>query len=682
MFYLVMCPYLRQTFDVDSPINKNDLVKCPFSCPKKSTCKNATALEFKVVAAQAYSAAKTGIKMHKENDCWVEGEGNSEVIKTTAASAKPVFSMPSSNTVANKPVFNGISQVNEETNKPVFNSPSPVDKQDNNRPVFNLGSNNNSEESNNSQTSDSPIFPSRSNVQFPTRENSQQNITNSNSMSDLRSRFSTFTSKGQSQSSSITRGVTTNDFKMINIGGVFYTEDFTLIRTRGGKPLPSALDEIFGHWNLDLVFENNHTLSKQFIWLLLKLHILPNPSKEETIANLLNDVIVENIQSDKSAKFFYLMMMLNKKRINRFYYPDEDKYSFAMLQPRFTNVDEYVFKFFSSDMSGESFRKMSQQHLCQVMYYLGYTDKWPNRDNKEAFLKEIHQKQNSLFADFVIRHYESTSNLVHVEQQGDNFAILNLGDYKSFIKAMQFPQDLETSRRMYSFLKLYRFTSDGSLLPRDISHPLLETDKPDFEGSLVYQALGLQDAAYYLEEYNLYCIFLKEYLETFEPNEISINGVIHLSKLNFVAEIKTILLQACQAAFTSDMPLREEYLEKALLTYSLLVRGVLSRYTSFNQAKEDYDKFMLLFDKIATNSITVKDYSTAFKKEALYYIDGATYTIREYMKKCAQNYSPSDLLKMIPNNDILLLFIQKDAKLEKNIDAQVKTYDKFFTELS
>ena len=734
--YFILCSNkIRHTVSAESPVVRNEKCRCFSTCSKKDTCPYFTNGEFTIITVATAPMSASAIKIEKVNDIWAQpGSAPVNPNKPAAqAMEKPVFGFkpnpePAQSTQesapkpaeSNKPVFNFKPASNPEPapkpaepeNKPVFNfkpqteETKPVESNAQPaKPVF--GFKPQTEEAKPAQeapsnnafpTRDSApttgAFPTRdaSSNPFPTRDNqptsnpnplfpsrnSQPATPSSDKVQSFKDRFKSQYVQ-QEAKSSVLQGVSINDMTNIVLGGKMYTNDYGLQRSKGALPLSRLIDEVRGHWQVPFVFENEHKLSRQFIWLLLVLKILPNKGIEERMEALLKETIFESPVSDKNAKFFYLMDFITPASMKNGFFMSE-QYSYARLAPLFTDVTDYVNKFFQDGQVGLEFRAICQRHLPEVMYYLGYTDKWPTRDNKDEFRKELLQKQESLFDDFVIRHFENTKHLVYLNKQGETFFVEDLGNYENFIQCMAFPQKLATSRAMIEFLKRLRFTSDGGLLPRDSENPLRESKKPDFEGSRVYEVLGLQSSSYYLEEYNLYLTLLQEYIQTFEPSEISINGVIYLSKLGFISEIRQILLEACEAALSSELPDREVYISKALLLYSLIARGVLNRYVAGNQSQAQYNSYLTIFAHLADNSLSVQEYSKAFGKDALFYFGGVHVNQHDYLLNSIGSWQLNEIVERVNTNNILSTYITHDRDKEKHIDDRIAAYEKTFAQ--
>ena len=174
---------------------------------------------------------------------------------------------------------------------------------------------------------------------------------------------------------------------------------------------------------------------------------------------------------------------------------------------------------------------------------------------------------------------------------------------------------------------------------------------------------------------------LKEYIDTFDPDDISINGVIYLSKRGFINEVRQILLEACQAAFAHDMPNREDYINKALLLYSLIERGVVTHYASVNQSQNQYRDFLNVFAHLAANDLSVEEYTNIFKKDALFYLDGESLNPHAYLLKCITNWEADQIVDRIRHDAVLALYVKDDketaAKIDKKIQAYKTTFARF-----
>ena len=737
MKYLIMCPKLRHKVEADdaTPINRNDKVKCFANCPKKDSCPHFANGEFAVLGTAKQSSGTDYIKLVKKGERWEEGSGPApsnpapqQQPQQQSTTFRPFvvpngFNANQTNQVeparqeqsaqhnpapSGRPTFSfggqnngGVTQNSTPTPPPAparEEAPAPAPQAPSGRPTFSFGTQNSTPQpapsnpepapANNDNAGGSSFFSRPSNPApqpnpAPANNNQpsgggffSQPSQSGNSLRDsLNSRLQ---NNNATPVVDITRGVTVSTYKQVRLGGKLYSDDFALLRNKTASPLPALLNEIRWHWQTNFVFEDPHTLTKEFIWLLLKLNVLP--AKNGVLSEILKATMSENPDSDKNSKFFYLMQNAFPSNTNNGFYFAE-AYSYSRLVPLFYDINDYINLLFRDDLSGQTFRAICQSHLPEVMYYLHYTDKWPTRENKDTFREELQQKLYSLLDDFVIRHYESTGRFVYLLPKGDAFVVQDLGSYDNFIQSMQFPQDINVSRAMMAFLKRFRITNTKMLLTRDATHPLMESSAPQFEGSSVYIALGLSSPAYYLEEYSLFCIMLKEYIDTFDPDDISINGVIYLSKRGFINEVRQILLEACQAAFAHDMPNREDYINKALLLYSLIERGVVAHYASINQSQNQYRDFLNVFAHLAANDLSVEEYTNIFKKDALFYLDGESLNPHAYLLKCITNWEADQIVDRIRHDAVLALYVKDDketaAKIDKKIQAYKTTFARF-----
>lgn len=639
MNYLIMCQAARHEISSEEKIVRGDKFKCFETCPKRGTCSLVSKGEFLVRSIATVSSVKNPISVVKKDGIFYKVGEENKVISNPTVEVK----------IQNS--FSTIKESEEKEESGTF-----------------FGFNKSTSASTNEKNEQ---------IGFGFARVNQNSQAQNQGGSSYRDRFSQFNKPNTEVKKKISSLVKETEFSSVFLGGRMYSNDFGLQRTRGAQPLGKILDELKAHWQISFVFKDQHNLTKEFIWVLLKLKIIPNENKEDEIQKLLDSTIFDNPISDKNSKFFYLIMLLfPQARANGFYF--SENYSFARLLPIFIDNEDYVNKFFQSGAVGENFRELTQKHIAEVMYYLNYTDKYPTKENRNHFLNEMYEKQNSLFDDFIIRHYESTNHFVHVSKIGDKFHVEDLGDAETFVNELNFPLAIELQRKKVAFLKKFRFTREGNLLIRKADSPLVETSKPEFETSNVYEALNLTSPSYYLEEYNLYTTLVKEYLTAMEPNEITLNGVIYISKSGFINEIYNILLEACEAALCKELPKRESYINKALLLFSLLQRGVLDVFVSRNQSENEYQKFLILFEKLVKNQITVEEYSNTFKNDALFYLNGESLNAREYLLKSIKEWSIKEVRTRISNNQILSYYYKDDIDKEKAIDAKIKKFDQMY----
>ena len=673
MKYLVLCTLNRHLLESETPIKVNDTCKCFESCPMKGRCKSFAEGQFKVRSVGTINNNNPAIKVVKQGDVYVSVGGSTQSVapspKPTSAPAPkvsaPVFGF--------KPLSGGEqapqNPINPEQPKPapapVFEAPKPVQPEPaqvapNPEPAAQVQSG----------------FPSRS--AFPSRDNPQpQAKPAGSSFSDrFRSQFQT----SSTPKVSLTDNVSIDKYSQVSVGGRIYSDNiFGAVNTLN-RPLPliRLFDEIRGHYLMEFVFENNHKLTDKFIWLMLKLHVFPSKEKEEKISRLLSDTLHDNPQTDLIQKFFYVMQLVTPPSMNNGFYI-ADGYSFNRLVPLFADENDYITKFLNSSQTGAQFRSIVHNHLFEVMYYLGYTTEWPTKENREQMRMNLIEKHEAMFDQFVIRHYEQTGRIVHISHDVNAIEIEEIANIEFFINAMKTPQKLDFGRKLMDFLSSFRITKDQVMLPRDPAHPLIKTVKPDFEGSAVYEALGLKNSALYLEEYDVYTTTLKEYIDNFHPENVSINGILAFSKSNFISEVKHIVLEASEASFAIDLDQRQSYLNKALLLYSLIERKVLDALIASNQSKASFNEMCEILKALSQSNLTVEDYLRIFKKDALFYLGGEHLNQQKYFAKNVELSPLNVIMQKIKVDPIMKGYITLDDRISKAVDQTISKYESAYT---
>lgn len=656
MNFLIMCPRSRFEVKCNEKISKGDKFTCFSTCPKKATCPNASKNEFSVLSVMTMNSLKNPIDVKKVGNCFCK-IGDENLIKTENSIQNSQNTVPFGGNAApqNQNLNNQTQNQGGQNGFVAFNNPSQNNNNQTGFVGFGFNTANNASQNNQTQTFNQPT----------------------GGASSYRDRFGFNRPQNVEVKKKISDSVRITDFNSVMLGGRIYSNDFTLQRTKGAFPLGRLLEELKTHWQVNFVFKDPHNLTREFIWVLLKLGIIPNAKKEELIQELLDNTIYENPVADQNSKFFYLLMnVIPQSKNNGFYF--SEGYSFARLVPLFMNVEDYVSNFFLDNVVGENFRSFCQKNIAEVMYYLGYSDKWPTKETRAKFLSDMIEKQNSLFNDFIIRNYERSGHFVYLDKVGDKFFVEDLGNADSFVQGMLFTQPIEVQRKKVAFLKKFRITKEGMLLPRAVETPLFESSKVEYETSNVYSALNLTSPSYYLEEFNLYTTLIREYLSIFEPADISLNGVIYITRGNFIGEVHKILLDACEAALCNDLPYRENLINKAMLLYVLLKRGILDYFVTHNQSEQQYSNLLKIYEKLIKNQLTVEEYSKTFKNEALFYLDGESLSARDYLLKSINLWQLNEVSSRLANNQILSFYFKHDVEKEKAIEARVKKFDTMF----
>ena len=255
MNFLIMCSKARHEIISDEKIVKGDKFQCFSTCPKRSTCPNASKNEFSVISAMSLSALKNPIEVKKHGDKFVKiGD---EISTTSVDTKKDENSTIQPITNFSNPVNNTNSAQNNasQTGFVAFNNPN---NNANNQTGF-VG------------------FGFNTNNQSNSAPQAQQAA---NTSASYRDRFSFNRPQNVEVKKKISDTVKLSDFNSVMLGGRIYSNDFTLQRTKGAFPLGRLLGEIRSHWHVKFVFKDQNNLSREFIWVLLKLGIIPNAKKE------------------------------------------------------------------------------------------------------------------------------------------------------------------------------------------------------------------------------------------------------------------------------------------------------------------------------------------------------------------------------------------------------------------
>ena len=447
-----------------------------------------------------------------------------------------------------------------------------------------------------------------------------------------------------------------NLYPGISIGGKKYSP---LAQGMTGT-LESALDYIFRHWMVNMVFERtSDTLSEKFLWLLTCTSKRKIPKKEV-------DKILENEEYTRNQKFFYLFYdVVYKNELSKGFYWS-DSFKMEALTSMFTDMNDFVKKYFQKGDAGESFRRFYNEHRGEIHHYLYIED--------DGEFLESH----------LLKSTAKTGSIKYMEENG---TVTDLGTVKGFIKDMSNPKcDYERKKQMIKYLRKYRITSDGDILPRR-SGELFEY-KIDGERIIdkAYSVLGLSAPSRYLDEYECYITLLKEYMRVFKPSSVSV-GEITFSRKNYSRELNEIVRDFCEVLFGINVDSRDA---DRIMSIACLAK-VMFEDDVFGFVCENRDAISRLMTMVSFDSrkeigvSEIKRYFEMFSDEAYIRIRNNRVKIPQYIKeKLKTESNPYTISENIENDIIVKAYLTSKCNEEqiKTINDTFKKYDELYKSFS
>ena len=328
-------------------------------------------------------------------------------------------------------------------------------------------------------------------------------------------------------------------------------QSFYIVRRGAGNAF-DAICHIFYHWYTSKVFRpNGKEYTGEFLYLLILCNYRKN---EKELTDLINDVSL-----DINRKFFHLFyeIIFKENRPNGFYWSKVENPYFR-LSPKFTDQRNYIDRLLQypnnvlSDMS-----EYSQELLAWMQSFRPDADVTLNR-----YLEQI---------PFLIAEYRNQAAYV---QNGDGLSLVRFGTLREFIRNFPKLESYETMRKKYQFLTHVKILPSANAVKRGPEDPL---EVAGFhEDDSVYRLIGIRGASSYCASYyNFYTAILREYVNTFHPDTVTIGGVV-FSRLDFYANIQGIVEEA-YACMLHGEDVRN-CRAKFFLVKSLFERGVFLYY--------------------------------------------------------------------------------------------------------
>ena len=438
-------------------------------------------------------------------------------------------------------------------------------------------------------------------------------------------------------------------YRSFNYFGRTYTNDPELRRSANAKALRQALHDIFFSWGTQKVFGNGTELNDDFVWLLQQ--VVRRPIKTSEVSAILG-----NPAYSKSQKFFYLFydVIFQDIGMDGFYWC-ESVDSNGMLTPIFKDRNDFITKYCDRGVNGQRFREFYIKRKHEILRFLRVV-------NEEDFFREI-----------TLAACKNDGSVVWIDTLTENQPT-HLGNIRDFVKHMRSPSALSEMQKMINFLKKYRVTQNYQLVLREseVKYVFRYSERGDLiEDDCIYAAAGMRGSAQYATEYNCYITLLKEYMNTFSPDEIDL-GTVRFTRRDYSAEIEELVRLFLEAFFGDaeqiTVTMRKE---KAWFAKSLYERQALSGYVCENAPR--IEKLLALLVEP-----TIEKYFDLFPSPKLY-VKGKIVTVNQYIvgKITGETdvYTIGGILQsnMIANESFRRVSINTSA-----LDAMYQQYQKMY----
>lgn len=325
----------------------------------------------------------------------------------------------------------------------------------------------------------------------------------------------------------------------------------------------AAIRYIFQHWYVSKVFEENGKNYREEFLYLLKLRGFKDKEAELR-------AIVEDAALDVNRKFFRLFYsVIYQNQINGFYWHEGDS-PFRKIPPKFLNLEDF-FKKLAASLDPSEFLQSFENCFDELTVFLQAGKQAEN--GKEWFKKNL-----------PLMMAERENCVSYVDETDGKITLKNLGGIKGFIQNMAKPATVKTMSERYRFLREFKITVNGRVLPREQPLPLSSARAAEDDG--VYESVGLFSlaASQCATAYNYYVTLLKEYMDVFHPDSIRFaNG--YFSCRNFYEELLVAITDAC-AHLSEERAGSYPEVQRLYVVKSFFDRGVFDYFETRCETKK------------------------------------------------------------------------------------------------
>jgi hypothetical protein len=228
--------------------------------------------------------------------------------------------------------------------------------------------------------------------------------------------------------------------------------------------------------------------------------------------------------------------------------------------------------------------------------------------------------------------------IIYVDGGRGTLNLHRLGKIDDFVKDMcVFENNAARRRDILNFLREYRITPSHRVELRE--QPLEESKETgDSDDACIYVGMGISRAFsnVYATAYNEYVTILKEYMDTFKPEQVMIGTepyTLIFTRRGFRAQLENIIRSAGQYIDdNTQLWYGHKEVVQYYMTRSLLLRGVLDSYLSSSEY-------------LSMESFIKRFYRTSQIDRRLYFalptvkntpytvtVDGRSMTVQEYIR--------------------------------------------------
>ena len=448
------------------------------------------------------------------------------------------------------------------------------------------------------------------------------------------------------------------------LGGMPYSDDKQILgRPWNGlrvRPLKTALNEIFYHWNTDQVFQNSD--GSEFKPDFLKL-LLVACRDSGLDGERIDEILAHNVDTDpvrnKNCKFFRLFyeeIFKGKDRPKEFYW--SNTYSEQVrIAPLFQGVGDFSDKFCDPSTNGDTVRQLFSTHTKEICSFLDI------------------DTPSKLFDNIMISAAERRGEVIWLDNSGH--PPVNLGSVDDFIKRMRTFTDLKSTKSMVNFLRDFSFApvSEGSeryvLKSREGVSFLSEIYDDSIKNEKeLCELLGITEVS--KAAIANYFTLLMEYVKITRPASLELStryGNIAFSCTDLAADVKRMVKGYCEMMHGENVPDAVKQAERSRISCNVTLAQAFEHHKVLGASKsgDSCDRYASLLRSDASAA----DYIRLFGDDnpTVWWQNKST-PLSKYVADKIDVLGVSDLAGFLENTPVVTAYVERNKKFVKDTDRE------------